>query len=167
MYVVLRHLLKHICDILGFLFVMEVGLRDSEFPSNPNVFMVLWFKFCLKSYKTFLFSMKDIGTLDRNYIEFQQNLIILFIFYDQIQKLVVRRRHPQLKIRMSQRCGHHLGNFEHCCAMIFRTFGLRCTQKSWGKMVVFFFYWIFKLYWNQSWKKIKQQIVQNLLLHLR
>lgn len=53
--------------------------------------------------------MKDIGTLDRNYIEFQQNLIILFIFYDQIQKLVLRRRHPQLKIRMSQRCGP----FEH------------------------------------------------------
>lgn len=132
--------------------------------------MFLWFcdsNFVWKVTKHF--SMKDIGTLDRNYIEFQQNLIILFIFYDQIQKLVLRRRHPQLKIRMSQRCGHHLGNFEHCCAMIFRTFGLRCTQKSWGKMVVFFFffYWIFKLYWNQSWKKIKQQIVQNLLLHLR
>lgn len=51
--------------------------------------------------------MKNIGTLDKNYIEFQQNLIILFFFFMTDRETCCVENRSRVKDKKNEACGHH------------------------------------------------------------
>lgn len=143
-------------DILGLLFVQEVGLDD--YLKSLPIWVFLWFcewSFVWHIVKHFPVTMKNIGTLDKKYTEFQQ-IWFIFCLFSMIryrnQRMCCRERIcPELKIRrMSQGCGHCLGNFGLCCAMIF------ITHYTWFKAYIDNCHSLnFCLWWNLSceWSK--------------